>query len=219
MDKYGTLEAFVEEMERTEGADKLAIFIERSSPAPIDEPILQSLRRRMFPQLATPDSDGNNAFRRACFRKQFVAAKVYLDALSKLQPDIINETIQDSVNKGTLLHFAAMTGKHEILGFMLQNGACVGQTDKIGMTAWDFAVAKRDDRAMGEFAAHHVSTGVEGHWYRRRVARRGNAGSVLTLTKNTELPADTELKHQGGAGQPDDLFMLGANKVSDSTEP
>ena len=91
MDKYGTLEAFVEEMERTGGADKLAILIERSSPAPIDEPILQSLRRRMFPQLATPDSDGNNAFRRACFDNglpppsfaRLIAPKPLLTAESK----------------------------------------------------------------------------------------------------------------------------------------
>lgn len=168
-------------MERTGGADKFAILIERSSPAPIDEPILQSLRRRIFPQLATPDSGGNNAFRRTCFRMQFAAAKVYFDALSKLQPDIINETIKDSINEGTLLHFAAMTGKHEILRFLLQNDACVGQTDKDGMTAWDIAVAKRDDRAISEFAAHYVSAGVKGHWYRRRVARRNT--STLNLTK------------------------------------
>lgn len=148
---------------------------------------------------------------------QFAAAKVYLDALSKLQPDIINETIQDFVNKGTLLHFAAMTGKHEILRFLLQNDACVGQTDKDGMTAWDIAVAKRDDRAISEFAVHYVSAGVKSHWYRRRVARRNTC--TLNPTKNTELPPDSRLKCQGGAGQLNDMFMLGSNKVSSSTKP
>lgn len=218
IDEYETLPAFVEEMERPGGVDKLAILIERSPSAPIDEPILRLLDGKLLPQLAMQDPDGNNAFRRACFRKQFAAAKVFLEALSKSEPDTINETIQDSVSKGTLLHFAAMTGKHEILRFLLQNKACVGQIDNEQMTAWDIAVAKRDDHATNEFAAHLILAGVKGHWYRRRVVRRKNGAPILTLTKNTELPADTEMNELDGASQLNDMFMIGANKVSNSAE-
>jgi ankyrin repeat protein len=176
-------------MERPGGADRLALLIERSSPAPLDEPIIQLLNGRLLPQLATQDTDGNNALRRACFRKQFAAAKVFLDALSKQDPDIINEKFQASVNKRTLLHFAAMTGKHEILRFLLQNKACVGQADQDKMTAWDLAVRKRDYHAMCELAAHHISAGLEGHWYRQHVLRRAHPAPILTLTKNTDLLA------------------------------
>ena len=206
-------------MHRTADFDTLALSIEDEG---IDKQILQVLGEIMFPRLAEEDANGNNAFRRACYRRQFEAAKVYLDALSKKNPDIINETIKDSINEGTLLHFAVMTGKHEMIRFLLERNACVGKKDKNGMTAWDLAVAHRDDCAIGEFAEHHVSAGLKGHWYRRRVERDWNGVSrqmTQVLVKNTKLQDETKDSCQRDQKEYDAFSTVVANKVSDAIRP
>lgn len=193
MDRYVTLQAFADELCSTADFDTLADSIERGG---IDDTMLRALDESIVSLLAKEDAYGNNAFRRACYRRQFVAARVYLDALTKRNPEIMNETIKGSINEGTLSHTASMTGRHKIIGFLLQNNACVGKTDKNGMTAWNLAVAQCDDCAVWEFAGHHVSTGSRHHWCRKRVDRGWNIvlGQMnQVLVKNTELQGETEV--------------------------
>ena len=211
MDRYATLQAFADELCSTADFDTLADSIERGG---IDEIMLRALHESMFSLLAKEDAYGNNAFRRACYQRQFVAARVYLDALSMRKPEIINETIKGSINEGTMSHTVSMTGRQKIIGFLLQNNACMCKTDKNGMTAWNLAVAQCDDCAVGEFADHHVSTSSRHHWYRKRVDRGWSL--VLRqmnqfLVKNTELQGETEVSLQGLHTENDVLFTFAAN--------
>lgn len=168
------------------------------------------------------DDNGCNAAHRACLRtipaddnilgprehfmKGATAAILFLETMSKNNPQILNETTGVELKGRTCLHLAADRGLPLVVHWLLQQKALVvDKKDDGSKTAWEIALARNDAFSVSCFAAHCVTVEAQTPWFRRLEYQRSR--DILSLRKYTQFPEEDGCYAV-------DMYTVSANKVS-----